>query len=126
MKVRRLFVILAALLAVAVLVVGTASDRPTDANAATWSDVEAYARADAAYYGISAQWLLRVLWCESRGDVWAVGAQGEVGPAQWHPRGLWWATPAGRNGESPWDIRRNVEMMAWAFSRGLSFHWSCR
>src|SRR5688572_286296 len=95
------------------------------ASTATWSDVEAWIVADASEYGVSASWLLSVAWCEARGNPYAVGAQGEVGPFQFHPRGLWWETPAGLRGVSPWDLRANVRMAAWAFSRGLSFHWSC-
>lgn len=96
-----------------------------DANTATWNDVEAWIVEDASDYGVSAPWLLSVAWCEARGNPYAVGRLGEVGPFQFHPRGIWWSTPAGREGLSPWDIRMNVRMAAWAFSRGLSWHWSC-
>lgn len=97
----------------------------TSANSATWNDVEAWIVQDAQDYGVSAYWLLSVAWCEARGNPYAIGRAGEVGPFQFHPRGLWWDTPAGRAGVSPWDIRMNVRMAAWAFSRGLWTHWSC-
>jgi soluble lytic murein transglycosylase-like protein len=98
---------------------------PTSANTATWNDVETWIAEDAVSYGVSASWLLSVAWCESRGNPYAVGRAGEVGPFQFHPHGVWWDTPAGLRGISPWDIRANVQMAAWAFSRGLSSHWSC-
>jgi len=88
-------------------------------NVITW--VHQYAAAE----GVSVVWLLAVGQCESRLEPYAVGAEGEVGPYQWHPQGLWWSTPAATAGLSPWDIEQNVAMAAWAFKRGYASHWSC-
>jgi hypothetical protein len=102
---------------------------PTATAAAdlSWQEVEQWIWNDAAEFGVSGQWLIWVARCEAAGDPFARGARGEVGPFQWLPwaGSLWWSTPAGRAGISPWDIRMNVRMAAWAWSRGLSHHWSC-
>ncbi len=119
------------LVAAAALVVAVMFQRPARAEEVTWDTVLYWIEVDAAAYGVDPGWLTRVATCEARSRVtgipnpYSVGLEGEVGPFQWHPRGLWWDTPAGRNWESPWDIRRNVEMAAWAFSRGLWWHWTC-
>jgi hypothetical protein len=83
----------------------------------------------AATYGVSGAWLLSVALCETGGtlDHSLRGRSGEVGIFQWLPwdGSLWWSTPAGRLGISPWDLESNIAMAAWAFSVGLSFHWTC-
>ena len=107
------------------LLAGAITIERVSAATTTWDDVEAWIVADATEYGVSAPWLLSVAWCEARGNPYAVGRLGEVGPFQFHPRGVWWETPAGRAGISPWNLRENVRMAAWAFSRGLWTHWSC-
>lgn len=84
---------------------------------------------EAARYGVSGDWLYWVAFCETGGTMRTdlVGAAGERGLFQWHPRGVWWSTPAGKAGEPipAGNLRLDVSMAAWAFSRGLSFHWSC-
>ena len=77
--------------------------------------------------GISGDWLYAVAYCESTLDPQAVGKAGERGVMQWHPRGLWWDTPAGRAGQPipVGDIRLDIAMGAWAFAHGLSSHWTC-
>ena len=82
---------------------------------------------EAARYGVSGDWLYWTAYCESTLNPWAVGRAGERGLFQWHPRGLWWDTPAGRAGNPipVGNIRLDISMAAWAFSRGLSFHWTC-
>lgn len=114
-----------AALAAALLLAALAA-RPSHAQRAfTPADVHALIQHYAAAYGVSAPWLLAVAECESGLQPYAVGRLGEVGAFQWHPRGLWPYTPDGRIGVSPWDVEANIRNAAWAFSRGLSFHWSC-
>jgi hypothetical protein len=106
---------------------GEAGAAARAAEPVSWAQVEAWVWEDAATYGVSGRWLLWVAGCETgfSGNPYLVGRLGEVGPFQWHPRGLWWSTPAGRAGVSPWDIRENVRMASWAFANGLSRHWTC-
>lgn len=78
-------------------------------------------RADA--YGVDAYLLVRVAWCESRFDRFAVGAQGEVGLFQLHPRGklaTFW-----RWYDDPYDVWQQSDFAAWQFSEGQRHHWSC-
>lgn len=98
-------------------------------------DVAAEIEQRAAYYGASAGQMLRVARCESRLDPLAVNrGSGATGVFQWHPRGLWYATPhaqqvnifelyrAGDPDAVYWDL----DAAAWAFSRGLQGHWVCK
>lgn len=98
--------------------------------AVTWNDVIAWAYADAAEAGISGAWIERVLWCESRGNPYAHGRLGEVGPGQFLPvGGIWWDLPESRMvplDYSWWSLRLQVQAMVGAFARGLSWHWSCK
>jgi hypothetical protein len=82
---------------------------------------------EAARYGVSGDWLYWVASCETGGtfNQSLVGRQGEIGIFQWHPRGLWSSVPVFQSWADVYDLRLNVRAAAWAFSRGLSFHWSC-
>lgn len=103
------------------------------------SDAEAIERLiieRSGIHGANPTQVLRVARCESRLNPNAIGASGERGIAQWHPRGIWYSTPAYR--EQGIDIRVeyirgntdavyfDVDQMAWAFSRGYASHWSCK
>ena len=101
---------------------------PTQARAyvATRADVINWVYEYAAYYGVSAQVLLAVGQCESGLQPYPRrGLAGEVGPFQFHPRGVWWNTPYAWWGYSMHDPETNVAAAAWAFSRGYGSHWSC-
>ena len=96
--------------------------------AVTRADVVAWVHADAADYGASVDELLAVGQCESQLEPFALGDGGmSFGPFQFHLRGIWWWTPAGRAGLHPSDARQNVRMAAWAFAQGAEWrrHWSC-
>lgn len=82
---------------------------------------------EAAEYGVSGDWLLWVALCETGGtlDPYRVGRQGEIGLFQWHPHGLWRQVPIFSGWWDVYDVTLNVRGAAWAFSRGLSYHWSC-
>jgi hypothetical protein len=81
----------------------------------------------AGVYGVAPLYLEAVARCESDLDATAVGAQGEIGVMQFHPRGLWPETPLGRAGLSLYEatVEQHIEMAAWAFGQGLGFHWAC-
>jgi hypothetical protein len=101
---------------------------PTEAGAAraTRQDVVNWVYQYAAYYGVNAQVLLAVGQCESGLQPYGPdGRSGEMGPFQFHPRGIWRQTPYAWMGYSPRDPQANVAAAAWAFSRGYQSHWSC-
>lgn len=83
---------------------------------------------DANYYGVSylAPWMERILWCEGRGNPYAVGYAGEIGPAQFHPYGVWSSIPIFTSWWDVYDIRLNVRGFVWAVAHGLVSHWTCR
>ena len=74
-----------------------------------------------AYYGISADWMLRVARCESGFDPTAVGPNGEIGVFQFMS-GTFYAY----GGSNPWDPWDNARVAASMFSQGLSWHWVCQ
>ncbi len=86
--------------------------------------VAAVVRERAAAHDVS-PWLLEALaTCESRLDPYAVGAAGELGLLQLHPRGL---LPAFyRMGfDDPWSVYQQADFAAWAIANGYARHWSC-
>jgi hypothetical protein len=95
----------------------------------TWAEVESWARQDARTYGLSGDYLVDILRCESGGTPYARGALGEVGPAQFLPYGgIWQSTPYA--GEWPldysrWSLRAQVYAFAWSMAEGYGSHWSC-
>lgn len=123
----------------AAVVLLTATTRTTPAARAApapvaWTDVEAWVMEDGIAAGLSPGYigyLLAVVWCEARGNPYAVGALGEVGPFQFHPAGLWLDLPHFRDGagwpdwERVRDVRTNVAAGVWAFASGYGRHWSC-
>ena len=115
------------LVLVGVFLLGSGAS-PTGAEAAwvTRNHVIAWVYEYAAYYGVNAQVLLAVGQCESGLQPYPRdGRSGEIGPFQFHPRGIWWQTPYAWMGYSPRDPEVNVAAAAWAFSRGYQYHWSC-
>jgi hypothetical protein len=86
--------------------------------------VAAVVRERAVAHDVS-PWLLEALaTCESRLDPEAVGAAGELGLMQLHPRGL---LPAFyRMGfDDPWSVYQQADFAAWAIANGYARHWSC-
>lgn len=78
----------------------------------------------ASHYGISAAWMSRIVTCESRWDVYAIGAAGELGLVQLHPRGL--LSLFRRVGYTdPFDPSQAIWFLGWALSQGMASHWSC-
>lgn len=107
------------------------------AHGNTPADIDTVIHAAATYRGAS-YWQMRdVLECESghwNRDVIAgrrLGAQGEVGIAQilpsWTPAakkyGSLGALFESRTGD--YSMSDSIYFMAWAFSRGMRWHWHC-
>ena len=92
------------------------------------AEIAAIIRAAAAKYGVDADQLLRVAYCESRYDPSAYnGILGASGLFQIIP-GTWAANSprAGYGGTSVWDPVANANVAAWMFSRGQAYQWACR
>jgi hypothetical protein len=86
--------------------------------------VAAVVRERAVAHDVS-PWLLEALAvCESTSNPDAVGAAGELGLFQLHPRGL---LPAFyRMGfDDPWSVYQQADFAAWAIANGYARHWSC-
>ena len=81
----------------------------------------------AARWGLPAERMLRVAWCESRWEPGARGGGGHMGVFQFSA-GTWaWASEAaGYAGASPYEAAANVEAAAWLMSTGEFGHWGCR
>jgi hypothetical protein len=75
--------------------------------------------------GVSAAWLKRVIWCESKYYPYAVGRAGELGAAQLHPRGMLpvFYRMGYTNPYNPYDA---AHFMADMFLVGRARAWSCR
>ena len=117
------------LLGAALLLLSAVSATATEAaRPVTWAEVESWLVQDAARFGVSAEWLLAVAVCESARDPYAYGAAGEIGPAQMHPRGIWWGLPESKQVRLDYSrasIRLQVQAMARAFALGYASHWTC-
>lgn len=77
----------------------------------------------ATAYGVDPDWLISVAWCESKLDPFAIGAQGEVGLFQLHPRGK--LVTFTRYYRDPWSVWEQSDFTAWQISIGQAAHWSC-
>ena len=118
----------AAVMATALLCAVLAAPRSAPASTTETDEVLALIVDAAAAYGVPAQRLIDVAWCESRFDRYAVGRAGEVGVFQFLPRGgIWSITPYGRQGIGPASVsvEEQIEMAAWLFSLGYGYHWTC-
>ncbi len=92
------------------------------------SEIAAIITAAANRYGVSAETLLRVAYCESRYDPNAyngiLGASGlfQIIPGTWRANSV----AAGYGGASVWDPVANANVAAWMFSRGQAGQWACK
>lgn len=126
-----------ALVLATLVAVGTGVSVPVEAHGNTPADIDGIIHAAATYRGVS-YWLMRdVLECESNHWDRRVingqkhGTQGEVGIAQILPS---WTPAAKRYGSlgrlfesrtGDYSASDSIYFMAYAFSRGLRFHWHC-
>jgi len=91
-------------------------------------DIESVIRAAAATWGADANQLLRVAWCESRYNPYAVNARsGAAGLFQFMPS-TWAANSvrAGYAGASVFDPVANANTAAFMFRNGQAWQWSCK
>lgn len=104
--------------------VGTKPAPPPPAPA----DIESIIRAAAAAWGADANQLLRVAWCESRYNPYAVnlrsGASGlfQFMPATWAANSV----RAGYAGASVFDPVASANVAAYMFHNGQAGQWSCK
>jgi soluble lytic murein transglycosylase-like protein len=104
--------------------VGTRPAPPAPAPA----DIESVIRAAAARWGADPNQLLRVAWCESKYNPYAVntrsGASGlfQFMPATWAANSV----RAGYGGASVFDPVASANTAAYMFARGQAWQWSCK
>ncbi len=92
------------------------------------ADIESVIRTAAAAWGADASQLLRVAWCESRYNSYAVNARsGAAGLFQFMPA-TWAANSvrAGYGGASVFDPVASANVAAYMFARGQAAQWSCK
>ncbi len=92
------------------------------------ADIESVIRAAAATWGADPNQLLRVAWCESRYNPYAVNARsGAAGLFQFMPA-TWAANSvrAGYGGASVFDAVANANTAAYMFSLGQAYQWTCK
>lgn len=78
----------------------------------------------AAAHGMSGAYLLQVARCESTLDPYAVGARGEQGLFQLHPRGMglrFWSMGY----TDIWSIWQQADFTSRMFAAGHGRQWSC-
>jgi hypothetical protein len=91
-------------------------------------DIESVILAAAATWGADPGQLLRVAWCESRYNAYAVNARsGAAGLFQFMPA-TWAANSvrAGYAGASVFDAVANANVAAYMFAHGQASQWSCK
>jgi len=91
-------------------------------------DIESVIRAAAAAWGADANQLLRVAWCESRYNPYAVNTRsGAAGLFQFMPA-TWAANSvrAGYAGASVFDSVASANVAAYMFRNGQAGQWSCK
>lgn len=114
-------------LMVALLVVASAVS-PRSAAAAdgyTADDVAIAIEQYSAEFEISEAWLYRIVRCEDPTfDPYAVGRQGELGPAQLHPRGELRRFYA-YGYSDPFDPYHAIRFLAQRLAMGGARAWSC-
>ncbi len=92
------------------------------------ADIESMIRSAAAAWGADPNQLLRVAWCESRYNPYAVNARsGAAGLFQFMPA-TWAANSvrAGYGGASVFDAVANANTAAYMFRNGQAAQWSCK
>ena len=94
------------------------------ANAAG-DDIAVLVASAAVAHNVSPQWMVRVAWCESRFDPFAVSPDGSnLGLFQLNRHGLLPAFYA-RGYDNPFDPAQSANFAAERFAAGESGAWSC-
>jgi Soluble lytic murein transglycosylase and related regulatory proteins (some contain LysM/invasin domains) len=94
------------------------------APAADRSDGQPIIEERAIAHGISPSWMVSIVGCESRWNQYAVGRQGELGPAQLHPRGELQGFYA-RGYTDPYDWWQAGDYLAVRLAEGGARAWVC-
>ncbi len=92
------------------------------------ADIESVIRAAAAAWGADPNQLLRVAWCESRYNPYAINARsGAAGLFQFMPA-TWVANSAraGYGGASVFDPSASANVAAYMFRNGQAWQWACK
>jgi soluble lytic murein transglycosylase-like protein len=76
-----------------------------------------------AIYGCDPAQLVRVMYCESGGNPYAVGPNGELGLFQYHPASH---NPAGYWAAANGDYVGQIYIAAQDFAAGLGYFWVCQ
>jgi soluble lytic murein transglycosylase-like protein len=81
----------------------------------------------ARHFGPNADAALRVAWCESRYDPFAVGAAGERGIFQIHPVHIGNLARLGLSWDAMFDAEANATYAAYLSRGGTDWsHWTCK
>lgn len=101
---------------------------PPPATSPPPADVPAMIADAAVRWGLDANQMLRVAWCESKYDPRAYnGRSGASGVFQFIPSTWRWASASvGLANASPFDPQANVEAAAWLMKTQGARHWQCR
>ena len=99
---------------------------PLEAVAPDEVDVQTVIRAAAQRYGVDAESMLQIAWCESRWDPSAEGPDGAAGLFQIIPE-TWMSITQriGLDDASPFDPQANAEAAAWLMSTEGPQPWNC-
>jgi len=73
-------------------------------------------------------WALRIMQCESGGDVYAKNPHSSASGLFQHLARYWEerSTKAGWAGASIWDPEANIAVAAWLLENGGTSHWTCK
>jgi soluble lytic murein transglycosylase-like protein len=76
-------------------------------------------------YGVEKSSLITTLKCESGFSNYARGKAGEIGLAQYMPSTWSYFNKIRGTNLDIYNIEDQIDMTAWAFSKGLNNHWTC-
>ncbi len=74
-----------------------------------------------ARHGCDGAHLVNTMYCESEGDPYAIGPNGEIGLLQFHPD-TFYRIFGGSDIWNPWE---QIDIAAFAFANGYADHWVC-
>ena len=88
--------------------------------------------AEAVVQGMDPEIANRIWWLESKGDILAEGAHGELGPWQFKPETWMWLAPQWEAAQpelvrmpyAPHDPYWSTKLAVWALANGFAGHWT--